>query len=347
MKHFRRGLFVVALAATFASAQNTPQPGQDLSFQLMRAGPLNAGAYLRPMIEGFTADMNSAVFHAAKPYSFLGFSLSLRHISTETSDADRMYDLVTPPVIDVRTSSGVRRLVRGTDYAAVVPAAPTTAGDIQDRVLRINPQSPSYAAYTLSHAGNDALLRIPRGYSTPSIPLVVPQLTVGLPLGFEAMVRFIPTMKALEVGDAGMCSYLGYGARYDLGQWLPFLPVDLAIHFATQTMKFKSESERDIFTARGSAFGVEIGKHIWLFNVYAAYQSETSSVTLHQINGTYATFDDVANPFTIPEQTFSGKNTSRVMVGGSLQVLILQISAEYTFAPTPVGALGIGFSVPD
>ncbi len=350
MKHLCRSLIGVALAATLTVAQNIPQPGQDLSFQLLKAGPQNAAAYLRPMIDGFTADLNSALFHSAHTYHFLGFGLSLRHISTQPADGDKLFAYTTPPSLDIRTPftpSGITHLVRGTDYDAVVGDAATVAGDIQDRAVRMSPHSPSYAAYTTSHGGSDALLRIPRGYSSPSIPLLVPQLTAGLPLGFEAMVRFLPTMKALEVGDAGKCSYLGYGARYDLGQWLPFLPISLAIHYTSQTMKFKSESERDVFTVKGSAYGVEVGRALWFLTVYAAWQSETSSLTLHQVNGTYQTVDGLDNPFTIPEQTFAGRNSSRVMLGAGLQLLIVHVHAEYSVAPVPVIALSLGVSTPE
>jgi hypothetical protein len=347
MKNISCGILIIVFPIMIIISITSAQQNQDLSFQLKKLSPQNVETYLHPMIDGFMLDINSTLYHTAKTQDFLTFNVSIKHVSIVTGDDDKKFNLITPEYIDIRdpNSSGTIRLYRDADYNAVVVGAPTVAGDIQDPRVTINPQSSYYNAYINSHGGNQELFQIPRGYSTPSIPLIIPQVIIGLPFGFEAMVRYLPTITAMEVGDAGKCSFIGYGLRYDIGQWFSFLPVNAAIHYATQTMKFKSERSEDIFSVKGTAYGLELSKSLWIFTIYGGYQRESTSFTLNQLTGNYQTMDGIENLFIIPEQTFNGKNKSRTTLGIGISLLFLNAQAEYNFATTPVFALGLGVTL--
>lgn len=336
----------ISLAIIISRTKAQPQPGQDLSFQLKKLGPQNIENYLLPFINGMTANIHSGLFHTAKVHNLFGFDISLKHISVQVSSNEKKFSFLTPENLLIRNPSGigVAQLIRGQDYDEFIPDAPTIAGDIEGRTLRINPNSSYYNNYKNSHGGSDELLRTQRGYLMPTVPIVVPQISIGLPFGFEAMFRFLPTMKAMEVGDAGKFSYIGYGLRYDLQQWLSFLPFDIALHYAKQKMNFKSEAENDIFIVDGSAYGFELSKNLSLLTLYAGYQRESASFKLNQLTGNYQTLDGLNNPFIIEEQTFTGKNKSRFTVGASLLLYIINIQAEYSIAEVPVYTLGIGIS---
>jgi hypothetical protein len=333
-------LCILLLTSSYASAQ------QDLSAQLSRTGDQNVRNYLSPLLTGFAADLNSTFYHSAAVHDLLGFDIDIKQLSVITADADKTYDFITPDYVDIRNPSGAGtvRLYKNTDYNGVVPGAATAVGAINDNAVHLRPQSSYYNTYRNAHNGSDILFPIPRGYSIPGVGLVMPQITVGLPFGLEAMVRYVPTINAVEAGDAGRYTYLGYCFRYDIGQWLPFLPINIAVHFSNQNLTFKSSADQDIFSAKGTAYGIEAGRTFSFLTVYCGYQLESASVTLNQMSGSFTVPDGTETPFTIPEQTFDGKNKSRVTVGLSVLLSIVDIHADYSFAATPVIAAGAGIS---
>ena len=341
MKFSYQYFFIVIFAITVVDRPAHAQ--QDLSAQLSKVGSENYKNYLNPVFAGFSADVNSALYHSAKVQGLLGFEISVNHVSVWITDSDKKYDFISPDYIDIRNpyASGTVRLNRNTDYNDFA-GAPTMAGDIQDRSVRLSPQSLYYYTYRNSHNGSDVLFSIPRGYSIIAVPLIIPQFVIGLPFGLELIARYLPTMTAMNVGDAGKYNYLGYGIRYDIGQWLPFLPFEAAVHYGTQKMTFKSEDEKDIFTTKGSAYGIEVSRSLSLLTLYCGYQRENASIALHQMIGSYKTPDGMENPFTVPEWTFNGKNASRITLGISVSLLIAHVHAEYSFATTPVIAVGVG-----
>ena len=78
---------------------------------------------------------------------------------------------------------------------------------------------------------------------------------------------------------------MGFGLRYDIDQWIPACPVDLAIHLMTQKFNFKSKDNADIFSAKGIAFGVEASKKFFIVTIYGGFQLESSSLTLNDFQG--------------------------------------------------------------
>lgn len=335
---------VMLLVPIRAYAQ--PQPDQDLSFQLMRTGPQNIDAYIAPWVKAYSLNINSGLFYTAKVHRFLEFDISLKHISVLTPTDKRTYDFVTPDYIDVRVPPGMGgvRLYRNVDYDGTV-SAPSVAGEIQGAPVRIKPQSAYYSTYVNSHNGSDVTLETPRGYSTKNIPLLVPQFTLGFPLGFEAMVRYVPSVIAPEVGDAGKYKYMGYGLRFDIARFLPFLPIDAALHYATQKLEFKSEKDINIFTAVGKSYGIEASKTLWMVTLFAAYQREDATLTLHTFAGGWKPLDGAEIPFTVSEKTYKGETNSRVLFGTCFTYSTLNVFADYSFTPQPVYSLGIAFAV--
>ena len=161
----------------------------------------------------------------------------------------RRYDFITPDYVDIRNPSGAGTLslYKNTDYDGVIPGAATAVGAINDNAVHMRPQSSYYNTYRNAHNGSDILFPIPRGYSMPAVGLVMPQITVGLPFGLEAMVRYMPTINALEVGDAGKYTSSGllFPVRYRSMAAVPALNV--AVHFSNQNLTFKSWPIRIFF----------------------------------------------------------------------------------------------------
>jgi hypothetical protein len=337
-------IFALSSSLTIAQDQTT-----DLAKELSKVGTKNISNYVSPIFSGFASDLNSAFYHSADLHDVLGFDIGVKFGLGIIKDADRKYDFITPDSIGIKNPlDQIVYLKAGTDYDAVVTGVPTAVGDKKNKfyVKMIRSASDPFkqAIYDslVAHYRSNNLFQIPNGFDLPAVPLIMPQAAIGLPFGLEVMVRFIPTVSATE---AGKFNYMGFGLRYDIDKLLRKSPVDIAVHFMTQKMNFKSKDDKDIFSATGTAYGIEASKRLVFLTVYGGFQLEKSSFTLAQIDGKFTTPDGTETPFTIPEMTFEGKNKSRFTLGVRALLALVSIHAEYSVANTPVFAAGIGVSL--
>ncbi|MBN1396430.1 MAG: hypothetical protein JXA06_00185 [Bacteroidetes bacterium] len=311
---------------------------QDLAEELAKVGELNAKNYVSPIFDGFAADLNSAFFHSADLHESLGFDIGIKFGMSLVKDADKKYNFVTPS----RLNFGGGTLIAGVDYESSVPDVPTAVGATNaKKSVKMLPTSSYYQAFHDLH-NDDVLFEIPDGFDLPAVPMPMLQAAIGLPLGLEVMVRFLPTLSA---GDVGKINHMGFGLRYSIDQWIPLCPVDIAAHFMTQKINFKSDADKDIFKATGYAYGIEASKKLLFVTVYGGFQLEKASFTLSQLEGEFSTPDGSKTPFTIPEMTFDGKNKSRVTLGLRVLLAVVNIHAEYNIASNSVFAGGIGISL--
>ncbi|MBI3003809.1 MAG: hypothetical protein HYY49_00135 [Ignavibacteriales bacterium] len=179
----------------------------------------------------------------------------------------------------------------------------------------------------------------PKGFDLKFVPLVIPQASIGLPFGLEVTGRFVPSVSA---GDAGKVSFVGFGLRHDIDQYIPLLPLDIAVHFMTQKLTFNDKNDKKIMSASGTAFGAEVSKSLIIFTLYGGFQIESSSWEVESY-----TFTDPTNPAntqTVSGLSFTGKNKSRVHVGARFLLLFLNIHADYSLAPHPVATAGVGIT---
>jgi hypothetical protein len=302
---------VVALMSGIAQSQ-------DLQQLMQKAGYDYAESYAKPLLTGFAADLNSAFYHSADLHDVLGFDVGLKFGLSKVQDADKTYKFTLPSgVVDENGTS-----VTGQVDA---PTAIGEKGEGDANLYRLK----SPAGKKLSLAGQP--LTLPGGYNFSMVPLLMPQLAVGLPFGLELIGRYVPTISA---GDAGKFNYMGFGLRYDVDQWIPMFPIDIAVHFVTQKMNFKSKDDKDIFSASGTAYGVEVSKKLLFITLYGGFQLEKATVDVSaDPNGLY------------PAMSATSPNSSRATVGVRLMLLIINVHAEYSMAKVPVLAAGVGISL--
>jgi hypothetical protein len=342
-------LIVCITAATYQTVS------QDLSTELSKVGAKNVTNYISPIFNGFAADLNSAFYHSADLHDVLGFDVGVKLGLAIVKDADKKYDFITPDSIGIKNPINAAQIIylkAGTDYDKVVTGAPTAVGDKNNKfyvkMMKTTGVTPEdiikqgiYDSLVSQHGSNN-LFQIPNGFDLPAVPMPMPQVAIGLPYGLEVMVRFIPTVSTV---DAGKFNYMGFGLRYSIDQWIPLFPIDIAVHFMTQKMNFKSNDDEDIFKATGLAYGVEASKKLLFLTVYGGFQMEKATFTLSKIDGKFTTPDGTNTSFTIPEMTFEGKNKSRATVGLRVLLTVVNLHAEYSIASTPVLAAGIGISL--
>lgn len=305
---------VVLLAAipTISLAQD------DIGEQLKKMAKVNAQNYVSPLVAGWAAGLNSGIYHSADLHDVLGFDVQLKLTGAVLTDADKKYKFKTP------TSIGPFSQANG-DYPAEIEAN-TVVGE--------------KGTVEVKHSSTgQVLMTIPGGIDIPTAPLLIPQFSVGLPFGLEVTGRFLPTTK---LSSYGKVSYTGFGIRHDIDQYIPLLPLDIAVHFITQKFNYEDARGIKILSASGTAYGVEVSKKLLILTVYGGFQLESSSFDVGPFD---ATIQTSAGPFT-EKVSFSvdGKNKSRALLGVRLLLLFINVHADYSFATTPMVTVGAGIS---
>ncbi len=330
-------LSVLFLVASMATAQ-------DLSQQIAKLGHNAAVSYVTPLFQGWAADLNSAIYHSADLHDILGFDIGVKISAARIQDEDKTYQFTMPSTLTV-SYPGFGSVVltggaNGSGNYDLVTTAPTAVG-AKDAVP-ITIRNLTGAASALN---GKEIVRLPGGFAPGAIgvPLVAPQVAIGLPLGFEVIGRFIPTVK---LGDYGKINFLGFGLRHDIDQYIPMCPVDIAIHFMTQKFTLKDSADSNILTGSGTAFGVEVSKKLFILTLYGGLQIESGKFELSDFKATYV--DPASQSLvtgTVPGFTIESKNKSRFTVGARLLLLFINAHVEYSFAKMPVLAAGVGITL--
>ncbi len=303
----------------------------DLGKQLSKVAGENAVNYLSPLLSGLGADLNSGIYHSADLHDVLGFDVGVKLSAVLATDADKTFDFVLPDEI---VYSGLT-LRAGIDYDKVIAGSPTALGETAGREVKIKAGRP-FAGQTI--------FTTPQGFNLKGVPLLVPQAAIGLPLGFEVIGRFIPTITVppSSFGDpVGKVNFIGFGLRHDIDQYIPLCPVDIAIHFMTQKLTLSDNNDNKILSGSGTAYGVEVSKSFALLTLYGGFQLEKSKWDIDAYN-----YSDPSTNTTIQLPGFSleGKNKSRFHAGVRFLLLIVNIHADYSFATQPVITAGVGIS---
>ena len=127
-------------------------------------------------------------------------------------------------------------------------------------------------------AGLDLDFPLPPGIGLPALPLVMPQVAIGLPMGLEVTVRGMPD---IEDEDIGTISMYGGGVRLNIDQFIPIplFPVDI-----TAGAFYSQLSIGDIIESSNTSVGLQVGKSINLLifgvGVYADAAYEMSSLSI-------------------------------------------------------------------
>jgi hypothetical protein len=344
---------MLALVGSVATAQ-------DLQAQLSKLGHDAAVGYISPILSGWGNDLNSGIYYSADLHDVLGFDVGVKLAMSRFTDEDKTYALTLPTTMTVNPSAlGYTGYPSGTtvtlsslganpNYSSSVIGNSAVGAQEEVDVKTLGGfgtvKNGSTVIGSVPVPAGKIILPLPGGLDLGTmgktgVPLPMPQLNLGLPFGLEFMLRYIPTVSS---GDAGKFNYMGFGLRYSIDQWIPFCPVDLAVHFMTQKMNFKSTDDKDIFSASGTAYGVEVSKRLFILTLYGGFQLENSTLTLNDFQG-YS--PEIGQTVTIPGFEVKGSNKSRFTVGARLLLLIVNVHAEYSIAKNPVIAIGAGISI--
>ena len=160
-------------------------------------------AYVSPWANAFGAGLNGGWYNTAKPHKLGGFDITTGFNVGFVPSSAETFEI---------SSLGLSSSITGTGSASTV-AGPKTDGPLM-----------SYKASCVTLASFNA----PPGTAWKIIPVPTAQVGIGLPMGTELKVRFIPKIN-IKGGDI---SLWGVGIMHNIMQYLPgnkLLPFDVSL----------------------------------------------------------------------------------------------------------------------
>ncbi len=256
--------------------------------------------FAQPLATTLGTGLNSGGFYTAHIPSFFGMSISLRGMIISIPSSQMTF---TP------------NLPAG--YKADQPT-PTFWGDKNGTI----------------YTGPDGYITYPGGIDQKSVPFGVPQVT-GSFMGTEVLIRYLPSIK---VGDKNI-NYFGFGIRHSISQYIPLIPVDVAVQFL-----YNKLTVTDVISASTLAFNGEVSKTFGIFTAYGGLQYESSKFDLsYTIKGDPNSGDPALRQDRDVKASVNGKDNFRVIIGGSLKAGFLVINADYNITNQPVISGGLSF----
>jgi hypothetical protein len=348
----RSGILIISL---FVFSLTSYSQFKDVDF--LRSAPADGGkylqAYMTPFANAFGAGLNGGWYNTAKPHKFGGFDITFSASAGIVPTSAETFDV---------TKIGLSSSLSGTGMASTV-AGPDKSGPLM--TYKVN-------GVTL------ATFNAPKGTNWRYVPVPTAQIGIGLPLGTELKVRFIPKINI----NKGNVSLWGVGLVHSIMQYIPgnkALPLDVSL-FAGFTklqgnvpVDLQPEQANSLYTApydistSFSSQNLKIG--VQALNISAIASLNLPVITFYgglgycktkttmDLSGNFPTPTPVAtSPYyqynnsgvkkgtdfpNLDIENFSGL---RANIGFRIKLAIVTIHADYTRAQYNVITTGLGFS---
>jgi hypothetical protein len=186
---------------------------------------------------------------------------------------------------------------------------------------------------------------MPGGFKTSAMPLPMIQAGIGLIKNTAIDVRYMPMM---NVGDNINVNLFGVGVKHDLLQWIPgvgdMIPMSLSLQggYTSLNTELKILGQEVSLKTKATTINLVASKKLLMVTGYVGlgYNSATTTFT------TDADFDLGGIQFDKKvEVDFESNNNVRTNIGLRLNMTVVTIQADYTFAEYPTATLGLGVSL--
>jgi len=311
-------------------------------------------AYIGPWANAFGAGMSGGWYNTAKPHKFGGFDITAGFNLGIVPSSDQSFEISSLGLSDAYTGSGLTS---------------TAAGNInsQDMTLVDNASGVTLATF-----------KTPPGTGWRYIPAPSAQLGIGLPLGTELKLRFLPKIKILDSD----ISLWGVGLMHSIMQHIPgskLLPFDVSV-FAGYSklttnigLNLQPEAgfpnnispsvvlDNQSFTATVDALNISAiaSLNIPVLTVYGGL-GYSRSKTMIELSGNYPTpvlnIDDPLNPYAeytdagvltgeeFPKMEIKNFSGLRANFGLRVKLAVVTIHADYTRSQYNIFSAGLGIS---
>jgi hypothetical protein len=277
-------------------------------------------AYFTPMAESFGVGLNSGWYNTAKPHSLGGFDLTF-----------------TLNTVIIPNSAETFKI--GDAFENVFKS------DENDASTIFGSSDATKMTYTNNNTGLDIDFSMPGGFKTPAVPLPMIQAGIGLIKNTAIDIRYMPM---LNVGDNINVNIFGAGVKHDLLQWIPgignAIPMSLSLQagYTSLNTELKILEQEVSLKTNATTINLVASKKLLMITGYVGlgYNSATTTFAAD------ADFDLDGLQFDEKvEVAFESNNNLRTNIGLRLNMTVVTIQADYTFAEYPTATLGLGVSL--
>jgi hypothetical protein len=264
----------------------------------------NVKGYIQPLIDSFGANINSGFPGSAKIGRMgLTFRFDIVAMGTFIGDSEKTF-MATPP----------------SPFPQEPVQTATVFGD---------------EGAVVTHPGGVSYQFQNGQVNTSIVPFAVPQITVGDVYGTQMTLRYVPVP---SIGDFPKVTLFGIGARHNVSQYLPMVPLDLAAGLFYQSLTIG-----DIINTKATALSAQASKTFAILTLYGGLQYETANVDLSY------TYTGPLPPGDVSDRDVSlslkGDNRFRARLGFSLALSILHLHSDINIGKVTVISAGIGFGI--
>ena len=277
-------------------------------------------AYFTPMAESFGAGLNNGWYNTAKPHSLGGFDLTFTLNTVIIPNSAETFNIVD---------------AFGNVFKSDENEASTIFGSDNETDM----------TYTNSVTDSSFNFQMPGGLKTPAVPLPMIQAGIGLIKNTAIDIRYMPM---LNVGDNINVNLFGVGIKHDLLQWIPgigdAIPMSLSLQagYTSLNTELKILEQEVSLKTKATTINLVASKKLLMVTGYVGlgYNSATTTFTADadfDLDGLH--FDEKV------EVAFESNNNLRTNIGLRLNMTVVTIQADYTFAEYPTATLGLGVSL--
>lgn len=289
------------------------------------------GSYIQPLLNAFGTGVSTGIFQSAYSHDLLGFDVGVRLMSIHIPEAAKYFDgiaLICSLAIDSTLT-----------YSEVdLESLSTVFGPDSELVIDL----PGFAVSIPT--------TIPGGFELSSAPLVMPQINVGLILGTEIAIRYVPfTFEGTRM------SFFGIGVKQEMNRFPLFRPIPLPIGIAIggAYQRFDIENDARNIIARTTTWNVQaiVSKTIGPLEPMVGFGIERTRAHFNYIFE-YEIPDTVNwNPedrITVEQEIsvhLESQNRYRTIVGCTLKLGLLHLHYDYNITPYATHNVSLGISV--
>ena len=287
----------LALAALVAAA---PPAGAQLSDNLGALTGDNARKYLGPLPDALSGTMNSAIFTTGKvPTVGFNFSIGIKAMGISFADEDRLFTPTDPP---------------GFTSVAPIQQAPTVVGG-------------SEAVAQGGQGG--ATIYYPGGFDIGEFLFAAPQLSIGSVMGTRAVLRWASGSFGSD-NLIDKVSLFGIGAQHSISQYMPAMPVDLALGVFYQSFEINDS----LLDTKAFHMDVTASRSFPIVQPYAAIGFDTFKMD--------AAYEDTGTGTNVSVD-FDRKSNVHLTAGLLARLAFATLHAEANIAATNGLAVGLSF----
>ena len=276
-------------------------------------------AYFTPMTGSFGSGLNSGWYNTAKPHSLGGFDLTFTLNTVIIPGSAKTFNI---------ENAG------GDVFTSVDSVASTILGS----------SDPTTMTYQ-NGSGLGVNFEMPGGLKTPAVPLPMLQAGIGLIKNTAIDIRYMPM---LNVGDNINVNLFGVGVKHDLLQWIPgigdAIPMSLSLQggYTSLNTELKIAGQEVSLKTNATTINLVASKKLLMLTGYIGLGYNSATTTF----ATDANFDLGGIQFEEKiDVDFESNKNLRTNIGLRLNMTVVTIQADYTFAEYPTATLGLGVSL--